>query len=192
MNTALEQLSKQQLIALIEKGEKVVAARERAIEERDRVIREKEAYATQLLALIDKFKRMAFAQNRERFEGDSNQMMLPFESSQQQQQEQQEAFEQKIEYVRKKKPTAHKGRVALPDHLAVEEVEIYPEGDLSGMVCIGKEVTEELDYVWVRSRGFSASSQARESCAGVASLRLPQSRTRSNSSIFTRRASGVK
>lgn len=165
MNTALEQLSKQQLIALIKKGEEVVAARDRAIEERDRVIREKEAYQTQLLALIDKFKRMAFAQKRERFQGDNNQMMLPFESSQQQEQEQQEAFEQKIEYVRKKKPTAHKGRVALPDHLPVEEVEIYPKGDLSGMVCIGKEITEELDYVpgkYIRRRYIRYKYAARD------------------------------
>ena len=36
-------------------------------------------------------------------------------------------------------------RLALPDHLPVEEVEIYPEGDLSNMVCIGKEITDELE-----------------------------------------------
>ena len=39
----------------------------------------------------------------------------------------------------------HPGRLPLPEHLPVEEVEIYPEGDLSGMVCIGTEVTEELE-----------------------------------------------
>jgi len=57
MDTALEHLSKEQLIALVG--------------ERDRVIREKDAYASQLLALIDRFKRMAFAQTRERFEGNT-------------------------------------------------------------------------------------------------------------------------
>jgi len=41
----------------------------------------------------------------------------------------------------------HKGRLALPEHLPVEEIEIYPEGDLSQMVCIGKEVTDELELV---------------------------------------------
>jgi transposase len=46
--------------------------------------------------------------------------------------------------VRKKQST-HKGRTPLPAHLPVEEVEIYPEGDLTQMVCIGKEVTEELE-----------------------------------------------
>lgn len=44
METALEQLSKTQLIALVKKGERAVA-------DRDRVIREKDAYEAQLLAL---------------------------------------------------------------------------------------------------------------------------------------------
>src|SRR5690625_7063159 len=39
----------------------------------------------------------------------------------------------------------HTGREPLQDHLKVEEIEIYPQGDLSGMVCIGREVTEELE-----------------------------------------------
>lgn len=43
------------------------------------------------------------------------------------------------------KQTAHKGRLPLPRHLPVEEIEIYPPGDLSGMVLIGKEITEELE-----------------------------------------------
>src|SRR5690606_29165823 len=140
METALEQLSKTQLIALVKKGERAVA-------DRDRVIREKDAYEAQLLALIDKFKRMAFAQKRERFEGNRNQMVLPFEADETLQQGQKEHFEQKIEYTRKKPAPAHRGRVALPEHLPVEEVEIHPEGDLTEMVCIGKEVTEELDYL---------------------------------------------
>ena len=71
MDTALEQLSKTQLIALVKKGEEAVA-------ERDRVIREKETYESQLLAMIEKFKRMAFAQKRERFEGNKDQLALPF------------------------------------------------------------------------------------------------------------------
>lgn len=133
MDTSLEHLSKEQLITLIG--------------ERDRVIREKEAYESQLLALLDKFRRMAFAQKRERFEGDKDQMTLPFGTDAAGQQAQKESFEEKIEYTRKKQASAHRGRVALPDHLPVEEVEIHPEVDLSDMVCIGKEVTEELDYI---------------------------------------------
>src|SRR5690554_2936486 len=103
MDTALEQLSKTQLIALVKKGEEAVA-------ERDRVIREKETYESQLLAMIEKFKRMAFAQKRERFEGNKDQLALPFGEDETRQGEQRQEFEQKIGYVRKKKPSAHKGR----------------------------------------------------------------------------------
>lgn len=106
MDTALEHLTKEQLIALVG--------------ERDRVIREKEAYESRLLALIDKFKRMAFAQKRERFEGNKGQLALPFEPAPEAVREQQQAFEKKIEYIRTGKPSAHKGRTPLPDHLPVD------------------------------------------------------------------------
>lgn len=33
----------------------------------------------------------------------------------------------------------------MPAHLPVDEIEIHPEGDLTDMICIGKEVTEELE-----------------------------------------------
>ncbi|MFO7033212.1 IS66 family transposase [Limnospira fusiformis CCALA 023] len=140
MDSGMEHLSKQQLIALI-------MERENAIEERDRVIREKEVYESQLLSLIEKLKRIAFEQKRERFEGNKDQLSLPFETTSGQQEQQQEAFGQKIEYTRKKQSSSHPGRATLPDHLPVEEIVIRPEGDLSGMVCIGREVTDELEYI---------------------------------------------
>ena len=56
--------------------------------------------------------------------------------------QQQEEVKQKIEYARKR--PNHKGRATLPAHLTVQEIEIHPEGDLSAMVYIGKEITEEL------------------------------------------------
>lgn len=40
----------------------------------------------------------------------------------------------------------HPGRTKLPDNLPVEEVIIEPEEDTTGMVEIGEEVTETLDY----------------------------------------------
>lgn len=52
---------------------------------------------------------------------------------------------QKVSYERKKK-SAHAGRQKLPDHLPVEEITLYPAEDTSGMRCIGREVTETLDY----------------------------------------------
>src|SRR5690606_35515439 len=87
--------------------------------------------------------RMKFGQKRERFEGDPNQTALPFDAAPAEAEQQQEEVNQKIEYVRKRRN--HKGRAKLPEHLAVEEIEIHPEGDLSDMVCIGSEITEELE-----------------------------------------------
>lgn len=94
---------------------------------------------------IEKLKRLAFAQKRERFEGDPNQALLPFQMSEEEKKQLEEQTTEKISYERKKRVSSHSGRQPLPDHLPVEEVEIHPEGDLSGMVCIGKEVTEELE-----------------------------------------------
>jgi transposase len=38
----------------------------------------------------------------------------------------------------------------LPDHLPVNEIILEPEQDTTGMVCIGQEITEELDYTPAR------------------------------------------
>ncbi len=127
MEIALEDLGKNELIALVKQRN------------------EENAY---LKAQVEMFRRMQFGQKRERFEGDPNQTTLPFEVSPAEAELQQEEAKEKIEYVRKR--PNHPGRAKLPEHLPVEEVEIYPEGDLSEMVCIGKEVTEELECVPAR------------------------------------------
>lgn len=54
----------------------------------------------------------------------------------------------KIEYLRKLPSSEDKGkpvRLHLPQHLKREVIEIYPEGDLSAMVYMGKQVTERLE-----------------------------------------------
>ncbi len=130
METALENLSKEDLL-------KVISSRDQKIE-----------YLTQerdhLKSQVEMLRRMQFGQKRERFEGDPNQTMLPFEAEPAEVEQQQEQIKEKIEYVRKR--PNHKGRAKLPAHLPVEEIEIHPEGDLSQMVCIGKEITEELEW----------------------------------------------
>ena len=95
---------------------------------------------------IEKFKRLAFAQKRERFEGDPHQILLPFQMPEAEKKQLEEQTTEKIGYERKKASSLHAGRQPLPEHLPVEEIAIYPEGDLTGMVCIGQEVTEELEY----------------------------------------------
>ncbi|SDC42650.1 Transposase [Pedobacter soli] len=122
MEKALENLSKEDLI-------KVISSRDEKID-----------YLESQLAM---YKRMQFGQKRERFEGDPDQTMLPFNVESAKIEQQQEEIKEKIEYVRKR--PNHKGRAKLPAHLPMEEIEIHPEGDLSQMVCIGKEITEELE-----------------------------------------------
>jgi len=122
MQAALEYLSKKDLL-------KVISSRDEKIE-----------YLESQLAM---YKRMQFGQKRERFEGDPNQGVLPFDAEPAEKEQQQEEIKEKIEYTRAR--PGHKGRAKLPEHLPVEEIEIHPEGDLSDMVCIGKEVTEELE-----------------------------------------------
>jgi len=96
--------------------------------------------------LIAQFQRMIFGQKRERFTGDRDQGRLPFAADPIVEEAREAEHEQATEVVRKKasRPN-HNGRLPLPDHLPVEEVHIYPAGDYSAMVCIGQEVTDELE-----------------------------------------------
>lgn len=157
METALEKLSKQELVNLLDKERKALSQKEKALLEQEEkhgkavqeyewAIQKHENDSAYYKAQIAQLQRMLFGQKRERFEGDNAQLPLPFEAGEQQIEQQEAQLAQKIEYVRKKRSN-HKGRIALPDHLPVEEIEIHPEGDLSEMVCIGKETTEELDCV---------------------------------------------
>src|SRR5690625_1181635 len=95
---------------------------------------------------LAQYKRIVHGQKRERFEGNKNQMSLPFEADPEQVQKQEEEVKEKLSFERRKRKSAHQGRMPLPDHLPVEEIEIYPEEDITDMVCIGKEITEELEY----------------------------------------------
>lgn len=143
METALENLSKQELIDLLMKRKAADGEQEILGLKKEKLHLEQElAYYK---AQVEMYKRMQFGQKRERFEGDASQLPLPFEPSAQQQLEQEEVIKEKITYERKRQSEKKGGRAALPSHLPVQEVEIYPEGDLSEMVCIGKDITEELE-----------------------------------------------
>lgn len=96
---------------------------------------------------IDQFKRLMFGAKRERFipkKEDESQLTLPFAVPEETAPEKQEEV---ISYTRKKqKRENHPGRLALPAHLPVEEIVIEPGEDTADMKCIGKEVTEQLEY----------------------------------------------
>ncbi len=150
METALENLSKEDLLKVISSRDEKIKSLSKdssskvkkinlLTSERDILSQERDY----LKAQVEMLKRMQFGQKRERFEGDPNQTELPFEAEPAEAQQQQEEVKQKIEYIRKR--PNHKGRAKLPEHLPVIEKHIHPEGGLSEMVYIGKEITEELE-----------------------------------------------
>ena len=196
MEKSFETLSKQQLLVLLNEQSKQVDFHkkelqkyqqelERKDEELDQadkhlrhylnksgVLEEKVAYLESQLAM---FRRMQFGQKRERFE-DANQLTLPFETTTEELLKRAEDFTEKITYQRKKINAPGKKRKPLPDHLPVEEVKIYPQGDLSEMKCIGQEVTDELEYVPARFfiRRYIRYKYAHKSGEGVTIGELPE------------------
>jgi hypothetical protein len=58
--------------------------------------------------------------------------------------------QQNIAYTRTKvtlKEKKHQGRLPLPKHLPRVECIIEPTENTEDLVCIGKEITEELEYI---------------------------------------------
>ena len=96
---------------------------------------------------IDQLNRLLFGAKRERFVSNEQygQMTLPFDIPEA---TAEIAKTEQITYTReKKKRKNHPGRKPLPDHLPVEEIILEPEEDTSGMKCIGKEVTDQLELI---------------------------------------------
>src|SRR5690606_3746732 len=100
MQKALEHLSKEELITLFQRKEKETEkARQRILE---------------LEFQLAQYKRIVHGQNRERFDGDANQMQLPFEADPQKVQQQQEDVKEKLSFERRNSKSAHQGRMPLP------------------------------------------------------------------------------
>jgi transposase len=92
---------------------------------------------------LGQLKRLIFASKNERFAPASSPEQMALWDEDAHAGAAEDAKEQ-ITYTRKKK--AHPGRTKLPDNLPVEEVIIEPEEDTTGMIEIGEEITETLDY----------------------------------------------
>ena len=99
---------------------------------------------------VDQMQRMIFGAKRERFVSniDINQLRIEFEPKAAEISEAVRAEREliRVAYERRKPKKEHHGRMALPSHLPVVEIVIEPSEDTTGMVRIGQEVTEELDY----------------------------------------------
>ncbi len=111
----------------------------RIIKRKDSVIADKDFEIAQL-------KHMLFGKRQERFKRPdlANHPQLPFEIPPEEQVQLREETIEKISYERKKPSAKHPGRIPLPDHLPVEEVHVYPDGDVEEMTHIGTETTDEL------------------------------------------------
>ena len=97
---------------------------------------------------IDQFKRLMFGAKRERFVPEHNELQLTLPFDVEPLAEEKPKQKQTITYTRSKgKRENHPGRLPLPEHLPVEEIVIEPQEDTTGMKCIGKEVTDQLEMI---------------------------------------------
>ena len=124
---------------------------------------------------VSQLKRLIFGAKRERFVSNEahGQMSLPFEVGEK---EDAPVKTENITYTRKKKERVnHPGRIPLPNHLPVEEITLEPEEDTTGMECIGKEVTEQLELVpaklfikrYIRPKYINPGDNGALNCKGV-------------------------
>lgn len=133
MNTALQEMTREQL--LTEVGKQYT------------VITEKEERIDSLQHRVSELERLIFGTKSERFIAATNEQQgnLNFGSNTEQKQEQPET--ETITYEREKQGAGKKpSRQPLPSHLPRIEHIIEPNEDISGLVKIGEEVTEELEY----------------------------------------------
>lgn len=79
MQEPLENLTKSQLLSLLQKQEKSLQQEAEKLMKVERNLAQKEHKISDLEFQLAYYKRLAFGQKRERFEGDKNQMSLPFE-----------------------------------------------------------------------------------------------------------------
>ncbi len=124
--------------------------KEAVISEKDSSIQKLTQDVEHLAFQNDQMRRLIFGSKRERFipQVHPDQLTLSFEEEvaavSKAVKEEQEKI--RVEYERRKVRKEHPGRMQLPDQLLVNEIVLEPEQDTTGMICIGQEVTEELDY----------------------------------------------
>ena len=140
MKVDFDNLSKEQFIELLEQKDQEV----NIYKEKNQQL---QSNIDHLQFRIDQLNRLLFGAKRERFISNEQhgQMSLPFDVPET---ETEPVKTEQISYTREKKQRKnHPGRKPLPDHLPVEEIILEPKEDTSGMKCIGKEVTDQLELI---------------------------------------------
>ncbi len=133
---------------VIAKKDEVIAKKDECIAKKDECIAEKEEDVARLNLIVANLQRMLFGTKKERFLAQNeNQLTLEFEEfASEDAKADTTPVKEKITYEREK-PSKHAGRNKLPENLPVEEEIIEPADLNEGMVKIGEEVTEILEYV---------------------------------------------
>lgn len=146
MKTTQEDIIKtlQEQVLFLEEN---LAEKDAVITTNQQVVSEQKATIEYLEFQLAQLRRMLFGAKRERFIAEHpNQLTIPFEMEDGQVEQIIEADTEKISYERKRYSKPHPGRLPLPSHLPVKEIIIEPNADTTGMICIGREITDELEY----------------------------------------------
>jgi transposase len=184
MSKALENMTKEQLQAMVLEQQQKIQVKEQEIQV---ITKEKESLLKKIQDMLEKFssmtfelaqlKRLIFGSKRERFVSGSEdaQMSLPFDIEPSSREETVKPATEEVSSHQRRKRKNHPGRLALPDHLPVEEIIIEPEEDVTGLKCIGHEVTDELEYIAaiLKINRYKRPKYAREDNEGVICGNLP-------------------
>lgn len=133
---------------------------------------------------LAQLKRMLFGAKRERFVPMQHPSQLTLDFELESPKIEAEIEKEQITYQRKKAKKPHPGREALPSHLPVVEIVIEPKEDVSEMLCIGREVTDELEYTpaelyikrYIRPKYLSKADQNQAQKQTIAELDRPMPR----------------
>ena len=132
-----------ELKKVLAKQDQQIKKLESSVLQKDDKINKQEDEITRLAYLVEQLKRMIFGQKSERFENPDQLELFPKEVLEEKEQELIEEVEVAIK-KRKSYDGKHPGRHQLPKDLPVEEIILEPTEDVTGMIRIGEEITEEL------------------------------------------------
>ena len=149
MDSSLDNMSKKELLELVNQLEKEKLEVEKKNSEIEKEKNEIQEAKDNLQYHYEQLKRLVFGTKRERFIASANpfQQTLPFKEFEKEEKENSKTVKETVTYERKKKRDHHPGRIPLPSHLPVKEIILEPSTDTTNMVCIGKEITDQLELV---------------------------------------------